>query len=192
MSFKDNQLLRAIQVMSHWELTQVGNGFTLSCSESTWNQFMEHPHLGPWLTAKFPKSLAYIASFKKEGADQRANPFRLENNTNDTTKVMLLYLLDDTLCAEFVDWDTDSSEILAIQNVELLNEGPAGTLYDYLQPMSPDIVPLCLSGKVPTYSHDLSIFMTRKLLAIKESPAGLKAGANLERLSMEFVKLQRQ
>lgn len=190
MSFKDNQLLRAIQVMSQWERTGAGNGFTLSCSEDTWNAFIEHPHLGLWLKAQFPKCLAYIDTFKTETADQRANPFRLENNTIDTTNVMLMYLQNGTLMAEFVNWDTGASEIQPVEDVLLLDVGPVGTIYDFQQPATHHIEPLFLSGKAPTYSHALSIFMTRKLLAVKESPAGMEAGKRQETLSAEFAKLR--
>lgn len=190
MSFKDNQLLRAIQVMTHWEMTQVGNGFTLSCSEATWNTFMEHPHLGPWLRERFPKCLKFIEKFKEERADQRANPFRMENNTIDTTNVMLMYLQNGTLFAEFVNWDTGASEILPVENVVLFDVGPGGTIYDFQQPSTHHIEPLFLSGKVPTYSHDLSIFMTRKLLEVKQSPVGMEAGKRQETLSAEFAKLR--
>lgn len=196
--YAHQQLLNLIRRFSNYEKTQAGNSIMVGCTKETFDSFMKHPQLGPWVAKMFPKALELVQTWldtPDEEKDQRINPFRLVVNTGAPVRVMFIYdAVDDRgqTCAEITDWETGESDILDLGVLEHYSEPKQGAIHTFENPKTNYIETLFLSNKVPTYDHILACWMTRHVIEIMESPAGREWGAELTRMSNQLLEIQRE
>lgn len=196
MSIYDNQLINTLHRLRAWERTQAGNSFALTCTQSTFAKFLAHPALGPYLQAEFPKALAHLQAYlaqPEETRDPRLDPFRLEDRTGGEKRTLLLYANEEGHFCQVVNWEDESRDTFALGKLTVTEPRRApGSIYNFATPHSAYLEMLILCDTVPTYHHDLCIWLAEHLYQAVSSEEGRDFGKSLEMLDRQRAMLEQE
>ena len=189
----DHYLLNVVRVLDNQETLQNDKTtFLMGCTKDVFDTFRNDTIVGPWLTATYPHTLGLIDAYFEDSEEDRnpyENPFRATPSQIIPVRVLLIDEVGGNIRCTLPDWTGKASREVLIRNPESwFPVGPAGTLYDFMNPATTYVVPLFLGTKAPTYTYELSKLIAEATVEVLETDEALAWSKVLSAASVEKSK----